>query len=189
FFLQLNLTKETLEFTTIGSPIPNRGFLQGDVFLRGVTYLQQISDAAPSGGALHIEPGIWVTVPATSAPKAGASVARLATIPHGDAVCAVGSAATAAGKPKIEPVNTVPFGTGQSTPPPGPPNGFEPYDLSKPTPFRTEAAARAGISQDMVSDPTVALRHALHNQNIEETTTLFVTVHHGGGVSNIPFVA
>jgi hypothetical protein len=188
FFLQLNLTKETLEFTSIGSPIPNRGFLQSDVFLRGVTYLQQISDAAPAGGALHIEPGIWLHVPATSAPKAGESVARLATIPHGDAVCAVGTATRAAGKPKIEPVNTVPFGIGAATPPPGTPNEFEPYDLSKPTSFRTSASALTGLTQDLVNDPTVALRHALHNQTIVETHTLFVTTHHGGGVSNIPFV-
>src|SRR5690349_21699895 len=44
-FLELNLTSETLQFTTIGSPIPNRGFEQADINLRGVTYLQQISDA------------------------------------------------------------------------------------------------------------------------------------------------
>jgi hypothetical protein len=40
----------------------------------------------------------------------------------------------------------------------------------------------------MVGDPTVALRHALHNQTIAQTQVLFVTTHHGGGVSNIPFV-
>jgi len=64
----------------------------------------------------------------------------------------------------------------------------EEYDLSKPSNFRTSAALLVGISQDMVNDPTVALRHALHDQTIVETQTLFVTTHHGGGVSNIPFV-
>jgi hypothetical protein len=39
----------------------------------------------------------------------------------------------------------------------------------------------------VVTDPTVRLRHDLHNQNITETTTLSVTTHKdkGGGVSNI----
>ena len=61
-YLQLNHTRETLTFTPIGGPVPNRGFGQDDIQLFGLTYLQQISDAAKDG-ALHIEPGIWVTQP------------------------------------------------------------------------------------------------------------------------------
>ena len=186
-FLELNLTSETLEFSTIGSPVPNRGSAQNDISLRGVTYLQQISDAETKG-ALHIEPGIWIRVPATIAPEGAESVSRLATIPHGDAVCAVGTPSHAAGKPGITPVNTVPFAEGASTPGPGAPNSFEEYDLSKPSNFRTSASLLGAVSQDMINDPTVALRHALHDQTIVDTQTLFVTTHHGGGVSNIPFV-
>lgn len=188
-FIELNLTRETLEFTTIGSPIPNRGSDQADINLRGVTYLQQISDAK-TNGALHIEPGIWLHIPPTTAPKEPESVSRLATIPHGDAVCAVGGITHASGKPKIEPVNTVPFGEGEKAPAPGTPNEFPEYDLSKATKFRTDESLLGGISQDMINDPTVALRHALHGQNIIETTTLSVTSHKdkGGGVENIPFV-
>jgi len=186
-FLELSLTSEALEFSTIGSPIPNRGSAQGDVLLRGVTYLQQISDAK-TNGALHIEPGIWIRIPATTAPESPESVSRLACVPHGDALCAVGTATREEGKPDITPANTVPFAEGASTPAPGAANSFEEYDLSKPSNFRTSAALLVGISQDMVNDPTVALRHALHDQTIVETQTLFVTTHHGGGVSNIPFV-
>jgi hypothetical protein len=186
-FLELNLTKETLEFSTIGSPIPNRGSAQADIFLRGVTYLQQISDAK-TNGALHIEPGIWLRIPATTAPSSPEGVSRLACIPHGDAVCAVGTAIAEPGKPTISPVNTVPFPEGASTPGPGAPNSFAEYNLAKPSTFRTAPNLLTGITQDMVNDPTVALRHALHNQVIRQTHTLQVTTHHGGGVSNIPFV-
>lgn len=186
-FLELNLTTETLEFTTIGSPIPNRGSGQGDIFLHGVTYLQQITDTVTKG-ALHIEPGIWVRVPASKTPPEPESVARLATIPHGDAVCAVGTASKSE-KPDIEPINTAPFGEKESTPAPGSKNDtFPEYDLSKPSRFRTPADLLGGISQEMVLDPTVKLRHDLHNQNILDTQVLEVTTHHGGGVSNIPFV-
>jgi hypothetical protein len=188
-FVELNLTRETLEFTTIGSPIPNRGSDQADINLRGVTYLQQISDAK-TNGALHIEPGIWLHIPPTTAPAEPESVSRLACVPHGDAACAVGTASNVSGKPKIEPVNTVPFAEGEKAPAPGTPNSFPEYDLSKPSQFRTSPNLLGGISQDMVNDPTVALRHALHAQSIAETQTLSVTSHKdkGGGVHNIPFI-
>jgi hypothetical protein len=89
-YLQLNQTRETLKFEAIGSPIPNRGFGQDDIELFGLTYLQQISDAAKDG-ALHIEPGIWVTQPNTtfppeSVPAPQQLVARMGTIPHGNSI-------------------------------------------------------------------------------------------------------
>src|ERR1039457_5800865 len=64
-YLQLNQTHETLKVDPIGSSIPNRGFGQNDIELFGLTYLQKISDAA-TGGAMHIEPGIWVTQQGTT---------------------------------------------------------------------------------------------------------------------------
>jgi hypothetical protein len=66
-FLELNFTNETLKFDSIGSPIPNRGFDQNDIELHGVHYLQQIADLN-TGGALHLEPGIWITIPKTTEP-------------------------------------------------------------------------------------------------------------------------
>ena len=69
FFLQLNLLRETLEFSQIGSPVPNRGGEQSDIYLYGVTYLHRVTDAA-TGGALHIEPGLWMRIPPTTAPEA-----------------------------------------------------------------------------------------------------------------------
>ena len=44
-FLELNVTDETIEFERIPGNIPNRGFTQGDLFMTGVRYLQQIADA------------------------------------------------------------------------------------------------------------------------------------------------
>ncbi len=72
-FLELNLTQETLQFEVISGAIPNRGLLQADMNMFGLTYLQQISDAnvvtvvnhRNVHAGLHIEPGIWITVPAT----------------------------------------------------------------------------------------------------------------------------
>jgi len=104
-YLQLNQTRETLKFDPIGSSIPNRGFGQDDIELFGLTYLQQISDAA-FDGALHIEPGIWVTQPTTtfppeSAPPPGQLVARMGTIPHGNSLLAEGIAEPFTGPPVL----------------------------------------------------------------------------------------
>jgi hypothetical protein len=104
-FLELNLTHETLKFDAISSSIPNRGTFQDDIELFGLTYLQKISDAT-TGGALHIEPGIWVTQPPTihpavSPPAGGQIVARMGSIPHGNALLAGGSATKFTGPPVL----------------------------------------------------------------------------------------
>jgi hypothetical protein len=104
-YLQLNQTRESLEVTPIGSSIPNRGFGQDDIELFGLTYLQKISDAN-HGGALHIEPGIWITQPATTYPAESASagsqiVARMGNIPHGNSLLAQGVATPFVGPPTL----------------------------------------------------------------------------------------
>jgi hypothetical protein len=202
-FLELNLTEEELDFSPIGSPIPNRGFGQNDINLFGLTYLQQISDATDEG-ALHIEPGIWINVPATTDPPESASVTRLATIPHGNAVCIEGTGFSVAGPPKFRHANTVPFRVGAPDPAPGAPNAFPEYDLSKPTLFRTNPLP-AGITQAMVNDPNIVLENIVAKQRITNTVVLNIgtvssftvagsppeTVpipNGGGGSENIPFV-
>ena len=104
-YLQVNQTRETTQFVPIGSSIPNRGFGQDDIELFGLTYLQKISDAAKDG-ALHIEPGIWVTQPATAFPPEGDPanghiVARMGTIPHGNSLLAQGTATPFKGPPVL----------------------------------------------------------------------------------------
>src|SRR2546421_10919651 len=61
--LELNLTEEILSFKPALGSIPNRGMVQGDVFLNGIPYLQTINDvsdpAHPVG--IHFEPGVWLS--------------------------------------------------------------------------------------------------------------------------------
>ncbi len=106
-FLELNLTTETLEFDAIPGPIPNRGLLQGDISMFGVTYLQKVSDVV--SGGIHVEPGIWASIPATTNPAEGPTVARLASIPHGTTILAQGTSITVNGPPKIDDVSITPF--------------------------------------------------------------------------------
>jgi hypothetical protein len=189
-FLELNLLQETLEFTTIGSPVFNRGSLQNDIAIYGLTYLHRVTDAV-NGGALHIEPGLWLNVPSTSQPKADVTIARLSTIPHGNAVCTVGFVQEVemdgTSMPEIPPANTVPFKIGEKPPPPGTKNPFEEFDLSKPSQFRTSSLPTA-ITQAIVNDPNQMVRDALKGQHIMHITRLITNTDGATGVSNIPFI-
>src|SRR5579872_268838 len=46
FFLELNGTQETLEFTAIGGDVPNRGTIEPTALLHAVTYMQSVTDCA-----------------------------------------------------------------------------------------------------------------------------------------------
>jgi len=123
-YLQLNQTHENFHVSAIGSAIPNRGFGQDDINLFGVSYLQKIHDAA-TGGALHFEPGLWVTQPGTTFPDENpaapaAIVHRMGSIPHGNALLASGTAQPFAGPPTLAsgnvPYNGSVFPSFNSTP-------------------------------------------------------------------------
>jgi hypothetical protein len=157
-FLQLSDTREILKFEPIGSPIPNRTFGPNpnpnqpfqDLKLAGLTYLQKIHDAQ-SGGALHIEPGMWVRQPNTNyppetAPKGQELIFRLGTIPHGNSLLAQGIASKFDGDPVLQAssvlYNGSVFPSFNSTPFPIPPAPASPIlnaagsseALSAPTP-------------------------------------------------------
>ena len=194
--LELNLTQETLSFNTPLGSVPNRGTLQGDLFLNGVPYVQSVSDvtnpAPPT--AIHFEPGIWLSIPATTAPGVPTSVARMASIPHGTTIMAQGLALPAKdGPPDIAAVDITPFPIGG-----GPKIRFPsqtaltqgtarlPQDL---TPW-TDAGT---ITQGLLDDPNTMLRKAISVQKILSTTTMIVSTNpnsplFGGGTDNIAFL-
>jgi hypothetical protein len=189
FFLELNLLRESIEFTPIGSPIQNRGSRQEDVAMFGVTYLHRVTDAT-TGGALHIEPGVWLTVPPTTVPPAGPTVSRLSTIPHGNAVCASGQALELVpddGTMEIPPANTVPFAIGDPVPQPGTKNRYRAYDLGLETKYRTSPLP-AAITQELVDDPNSMGRHALAGHTLLHVTHLFASTASNADVGNIPFI-
>lgn len=126
-FLQLNQTVETLTFTTIPTPIPNRGVGdQPDITIYGLHYLQSINDGDPKefpnpGEALHIEPGLFLNVPASGKKSDGTvvtdgnvlppTIVRLGSIPHGVSVLMQGPAPSAtpvAGPPTIPDIYPIP---------------------------------------------------------------------------------
>jgi hypothetical protein len=192
-FLELNLTTETIVFSKINGPIPNRGLLMHDINMFGLTYMQQIADKS-TGAGLHIEPGIWAHVPPTTDPSEPATVVRMASIPHGTVILAQGTAQVISGHPHIPDNNIIPFGIGS----PAPANSdfgsaegtFTELNLSTPTTFRFVSP---GVTQAMVKNPNSVLQTAMQGQNITSRTFLGVSTKHtpvqGGGTANTAFLA
>jgi hypothetical protein len=136
-------------------PIPNRGPLMHDISMFGLTYMQQISETS-TGAGLHIEPGIWASVPPTSDPNEPATVVRMGSIPHGTVILAQGNAQVLPGGPQHIPDNNIlPFLLG--SPPPANTDfnslaaTFTELNLSTPTTFRF---ASPGVTQGSGSRPS-----------------------------------
>ena len=108
--LLVNQYDETLQFMLVDKKVPNRGIKRSDPdpavpdpdpdqFLVTLDYQQSINQVAVEdfpvsgkagavGAAIHHEPGLFLNM--TDERTEGIDIARLATIPHGDAVLAVG---------------------------------------------------------------------------------------------------
>ena len=193
--LELNLTLETLAFSPSLGAVPNRGMVQGDIFLNGVPYLQTISDVTiPSQKTgIHVEPGLWMIVPPTTDPAEGQTLVRMASIPHGTTIVAQGASTTISGPPTIPAVNITPFVT----------NGGDPI------PFKSQIATEQGtaripqdltafisagtITQAMLTDPNTLLRNHISGQKITTTTQISIATSpaaplFGGGTDNIAFL-
>jgi hypothetical protein len=189
-FLELNVTSDGIDLTAINGNIPNRGLVQGQIFFQGLTYLQQISDAnvkvdgAPAG--LHIEPGVWINVPPTTDPHEPATLARLASIPHGTTILLQGTATTAAGGPSIPDVSLTPFTIGH----PNQTVDFAEQHLNQTTQFRTSGVGLTGITQAMLNNANSVLTR--NPPEVTTTTRLHVSSAAGtivgGGTSNTAFL-
>jgi hypothetical protein len=191
-FLELNLTTEKLVFTPINGAIPNRGLLMADINMHGLTYMQQIAETK-TGTGLHIEPGIWATVPKTTNPSEPATVVRMASIPHGTVILGQGTSAVVERGPHIPDNNIIPFAVG-GTPPANSDFAaaaatFTELELATPTSFRF---ASTGVTQAMVENPNSVLKKAIAGETITSTTVLRISTTHapikGGGTANTAFL-
>ncbi len=184
FFLKLNTTMETLSFTKIGGPIPNRGSSQGDIFFVGLHYLQQVSDGVTSE-LMHLEPGLWLNLPVSTSPAQPQTLARLGTIPHGDALLAQGNLINNGnpfpGPPKIDTVDPTPFKLDPTT-------GARVNDTNPVYLAPFAAAPVPPVTAAMVANPNSVLTDAIAGQNIVSTFVLQVNANPVGGINGTPVV-
>ena len=194
--LELNPTEETLEFSEALGSIPNRGMVQGDVFLNGIPYVQKINDVSDPGRpvGIHFEPGVWLSVPSTTAPVEGATLVRMASIPHGTTINAQGTSFTVAGGPRIDPVDITPFPIGD----PANRIRFPSQQANDTSTFRipqdlTSFIAAGTITQAILDNPNIVIKNRADAQNITSTTVILVSTDptdplFGGGTDNIAFL-
>ena len=182
--LLLNQYNETLKFSTVDKGIPNRG-IPDDQFVAALDYEQSIkqiaaADSPKSGEAgnpdlpIHHEPGLWMHI--IDKRTEDIDIARLATIPHGDSVLALGRSTESERSPKIPEISGLPIGVDQSLDNPY----LVPYKHFHDNLFQ-------GLFTPV--KPNALLNAANKGVNITKVTVLRVdTKIATGGIVNIPFI-
>ncbi len=182
--LLVNQYDEELSFSYVDKGVPNRGIPQ-DQFLVTLDYEQKIhqinaadfpesSLAGNEGLLIHHEPGLWLHMINETTNEI--NVGRLATIPHGDSVLALGKSSQSNGGPEVPDISGLPIGV--------------PHDLDddylKPYKHFTENLFE-GLFDPV--KPNELLKEANLDTEIARTTKLEVdTSVETGGIVNIPFI-
>ena len=189
--LLLNQYNEELNFKLIDDGVPNRGLpnkdgtTEGDQFVATLDYVQEVHQivaedspvsgyAGKPGLAIHHEPGLWLHMLNKS--TNGFDIARLASVPHGDSVLALGKSQEIEGAPVIPNASGLPEGVNQDLDSPY----LAPYKHFHDNLF------------EGVFDPTrpnELLKEANKGVDIVRTTKLEVdTTVETAGIVNIPFI-
>ncbi|MEM7752045.1 MAG: heme-binding protein [Pseudomonadota bacterium] len=201
----VNQYNEVLEFSDAIGPVPNRGLngpadVATDQTIFALDYQQAINQIAvddsspttgedivfPPGAGIHHEPGFFLHILDERTDKL--DIARLATIPHGNSVAAMGRSSCIDGAPTIDPVPALPIGAT--------PDGSDPElsDQGYFAPYEAFAGAKAfggvvGIPLFDVTKPHELLQRAIDDLNVKRTTILHLDTKLGtGGIVNTPFV-
>lgn len=197
--LLLNQYDEVLNFTLVDKGVPNRGVsddhaTQTDQFVVTLDYEQAVKQVAvvddpestvqgDVGAAIHHEPGLFLNM-LNEIPD-GFDIARLATIPHGDAVLALGKSSVIEGPPVIPAVDGLPIGVTHDVE-----NNryLGPYKKFHDNPFKGTVGFPGFPGFDPV-EPHKLLELANQGVDVTSTTVLELdTSHPTGGIKNIPFV-
>jgi hypothetical protein len=165
---------ETLTVTPLSSPTPNRG-LKTIEQIPTLMYSLRIHNSLDNS-LMHAENGIWELLDG-SPNNNGYNLARISTIPHGDAVMALGNSSVTNGRPNIDKtLSSLPTG---NLPP-----IFGYADVYTPTivPGFTNATPNTYLTNYLDAQEKAG-------QVITSTTTLAVsTIDTGGGINNIPSI-
>ncbi|YCM44583.1 heme-binding protein [Verrucomicrobiaceae bacterium 227] len=206
--LLMNQYDETLKFDFVDAGVPNRGIIRTtpaenfDQKVIALDYEQTVgqidqadfpaTNLAPpptDDGTLpgiHREPGLWLNMIMPDGEDLEVNVARLATVPHGDAVLALGNGKTVDGAPAIPDINGFPTGVDQDLEHPY----MAPYKHFSESPFKGKVPG-SGFPGFSPANPNnlLSLARQAFASRIKKTTVLNVdTKLESGGISNIPFI-
>jgi len=217
FRVLMNQYDEELRFTFVDDDVPNRGLVRPgerdcDQFVVTLDYQQKIVQVAAEdrphsnlagapGLPIHHEPGLWLyeknrrtkddQIVDDQVSEVELDVARLASIPHGNSVLALGKSASHHGMPPIPPVSGLPSGRFEDVMTPDydfkSDPYLEPYRHYINNPFMGNVTA-PGFPGFSPADMNEILRFANQGVNVVRTTTLTVdTERKSGGIRNVPF--
>jgi hypothetical protein len=202
--LLMNQYGETLDFSFVDKNIPNRGVLadsQGetDQLLSGLDYQQVIKQVSsedsppsnlrsPDGKGIHHEPGLFLNILNHQTHEGEPlSIARLATIPHGNSVLALGKVRQFDGPPSIPNLNALPIRVAQDLVNNrylGPYKHFEDKHF-----FGTVPSSVPNFPGFFSSNANAILQFANPSERVKRTVELHFDTKFGtGGIINIPFV-
>lgn len=206
FRLLMNQYDESLVFTLVDKAVPNRGITSGsptaemDQLTVTLDYEQVIHQVAAAdlpvsgkaGGAnlaIHHEPGLWLFM--TNHVDGDIDVGRLASVPHGNSVLALGTSGVLDSPDTstlIPAISGLP-GNLPNVDIDDPSNRYlAPYKAFHTQPFKGTVNAPGFPGFDPV-DPTALLRLALGGLSVVRTTVLHVdSAMQSAGIHNIPFI-
>ncbi len=219
FRILMNQYDEELKFTFVDDDVPNRGLsrpgaAQPDQFVVTLDYQQKIAqvvaeDRPNSGGLagsaglpIHHEPGLWLyeknrrtkddNIRLDQVSEVELDVARLASIPHGNSVLAIGKSAVHRGMPRIPPISGLPSGRFENVETPDydfkSDPYLEPYKHYIDNPFMGNVLGVPNFPGFSPADMNKILRFANQGVDIVRTTTLTVdSTRKTAGISNAPF--
>lgn len=219
FRVLMNQYDEELRFTFVDDDVPNRGLTRPgnpdfDQFIVTLDYQQKIAQvdaedrpdskglAGLPGLPIHHEPGLWLyeknrrskedQIKDDEVTEVELDVARLASIPHGNSVLALGRSERHNGMPPIPPLSGLPSGRFEDVSTPDydfkSDPYLEPYKHYIDDPFMGNVAGVPGFPGFSPVDMNQILRFANQGVDIVRTTTLTVdTDQKSGGIRNIPF--
>ena len=218
FRVLMNQYDEELRFDFVDDDVPNRGLsrsgaTQPDQFVVTLDYQQQIAQVAAEdrpasnglaglpGLPIHHEPGLWLyeknrrsvddEIRGDEVSEVELDVARLASIPHGNSVLAIGRSEVHEGMPEIPPVSGLPSGRFEDVRTPDydfrSDPYLEPYKHYIDSPFMGNVTL-PGFPGFSPADMNEILRFANQGVDVVRTTTLTVdSTRKSAGISNAPF--
>jgi len=219
FRVLMNQYDEELRFTFVDDDVPNRGLLRpgtnnSDQMVATLDYQQKIAqvvaeDLPNSGGLagkpglpIHHEPGLWLyeknrrskddQIKGNKVTEVELDIARLASIPHGNSVLALGTSQLHKGMPLIPAISGLPSGRFEDVL--SPDYDFKsdpylaPYKHYIDHPFMGNVVGVPDFPGFSPADMNQILRFANEGVKIVKTTTLIVdTETKSGGINNVPF--
>jgi hypothetical protein len=198
--LLVNQYNETLSFTIADRFVKNRGIstvdpaTNTDQAISALDYEQLINQTAAAdfpvsglagkaGLGIHHEPGLWLVM--SHVEDGRNDISRLASVPHGDSLLALGAGNTYGGAPRYPAqLSGLPSGASQQMVTDG---YLQPYDYFEANPFKGDVVDPAfpGFNP---KQPLELLKGAIPGTPKQTTELRVSTTVETGGILNIPFI-